>query len=65
MDTRPIDSSADIEVTYAKPAGIDFWLPSQMVELYEGVVSAINIRPTSGRTVTSVSTVCASGRTAA
>lgn len=52
MDARPIDSSADIEVTYSKPAGINLWLPSQMVELYEGVVTAINIRPTSGRTVT-------------
>ena len=52
MEMRPIDSSADIEVTYRKPDGIDLWLPSQMVELYEGVVTTINIRPTSGRTIT-------------
>jgi hypothetical protein len=38
MDTRPIDSSADIEVTYRKPAGIDLWLPAQMTELYEGPI---------------------------
>ena len=52
MDTRPIDSSADIEVTYKKPEGIDLWLPSQMTELYEGPVQTLRIRPTSGRTVT-------------
>ena len=52
MDTRPIDSSADIEVTYKKPDGIDLWLPSQMTELYEGPIQSMRIRPTSGRTVT-------------
>ena len=52
MDSRPIDSSADIEVTYKKPDGIDLWLPSQMTELYEGPIQSIRIRPTSGRTVT-------------
>ena len=55
MDTRPIDSSADIEVTYKKPDGIDLWLPSQMTELYEGPIQSARIRPTSGRTVTKAS----------
>jgi hypothetical protein len=55
MDTRPIDSSADIEVTYKKPDGLDLWLPSQMTELYEGPIQSMRIRPTSGRTVTKAS----------
>jgi hypothetical protein len=54
MDTRPIDSSADIEVTYRKPAGIDLWLPAQMTELYEGPIFLKN-RPASGRTTTRAS----------
>jgi len=52
MDTRPIDSSADIEVTYKKPDGMDVWLPSQMAELYEGPIQTMQIRATAGRTVT-------------
>jgi hypothetical protein len=52
MDTRPIDSSADIEVTYKKPDGIDLLLPSQMTELYQGPIQSLQIRPTTGRTVT-------------
>lgn len=51
MDTRQIDSSADIEVTYRKPPGIDVWLPSQMVELYEGPID-VGVRPTSARAAT-------------
>lgn len=54
MDTRPLDSSADIEVTYKKPAGMDLWLPAQMTEMYEGPIT-IRIRPTSGRSVTRAS----------
>jgi len=54
MDTRPIDSSADIEVTYRKPTGIDLWLPAQMTELYEGPIFLKN-RPASGRTTTRAS----------
>lgn len=49
MDTRPIDSSADIEVTYKKPDGMDLWLPSRMDELYEGPITTPRIRTTSGR----------------
>ena len=52
MDTRPIDSSADIEVTYKKPDGIDLWLPSHMDELYEGPITAMRIRTTTGRSTT-------------
>ena len=55
MDSRPIDSSADIDVTYKKPQGIDIWLPSQMTELYEGPIQSLRIRPTSGRTLTKAS----------
>jgi hypothetical protein len=54
MDARPIDSSADIEVTYRKPAGIDVWLPVQMVELYEGPIMLRN-HPASGRASTRAS----------
>jgi hypothetical protein len=50
----PIDSSADIEVTYRKPAGIDLWLPAQMVELYEGPIN-IRMKTTSGRSSTRAS----------
>ena len=52
MDTRPIDSSADIEVTYKKPAALDLWLPSRMDELYEGPITAMQIRTTTGRSTT-------------
>ena len=44
--------SADIEVTYKKPDGIDLLLPSQMTELYQGPIQSLQIRPTTGRTVT-------------
>jgi hypothetical protein len=33
-----LESEADIEVTYAKPAGIDLWFPSAMTELYQGPI---------------------------
>jgi hypothetical protein len=33
-----LESEADIEVTYAKPAGIDLWFPASMVELYQGPI---------------------------
>ena len=55
MDTTPIDSSADIEVTYKKPDGIDLWLPSQMSELYVGPITAMQIRTTTGRSTTRAS----------
>ncbi|MEP6782874.1 MAG: hypothetical protein ABI983_04335 [Acidobacteriota bacterium] len=54
MDTHPIDSSADIEVTYRKPPGIDVWLPAQMAELYEGPIFLKN-HPASGRASTRAS----------
>ena len=49
MDTRPIDSSADIEVTYKKPDGMDLWLPSRMEEMYVGPIQTMQIRTTTGR----------------
>jgi hypothetical protein len=52
MDTRPIDSSADIEVTYRKPDGMDLWLPSRMEEEYVGPITTMQIRTTSGKTIT-------------
>jgi hypothetical protein len=54
LTPNPIDSSADIEVTYAKPAGIDLWLPAQMVELYEGPIN-IRMKTTTGRSSTRAS----------
>jgi hypothetical protein len=54
MIPNPIDSSADIEVTYAKPAGIDLMLPAQMVELYEGPIN-IRMKTTTGRSSTRAS----------
>lgn len=51
METKQIDSSADIEVTYRKPPGIDLWLPAQMNELYEGPID-VGVRPTSARSST-------------
>jgi hypothetical protein len=51
----PINTSADIEVTYRKPAGIDLWLPAEMLELYEGPVSGVGMRTTGSRSVTRAS----------
>jgi len=33
---QKFESEADIDVTYAKPPGIDLWFPASMVELYQG-----------------------------
>ena len=52
LTTQRIDSSADIEVTYKKPAGMDLWLPSRMDEEYVGPITTMQIRTTSGKTVT-------------
>lgn len=51
MDVRRLDSSADVDVTYRRPAGIDLWLPATMVEFYEGPVY-LRQRPVIGRAVT-------------
>ena len=45
------ESEADIEVTYAKPAGIDLWFPASMVELYQGPIK-IKVTPVMARATT-------------
>lgn len=55
MTTQRIDSSADIEVTYKKPEGMDLWLPWRMDEEYVGPITTMQIRTTSGKTVTKAS----------
>lgn len=46
-----IESSADIEVTYRRPEGMTLWLPSTMVELYEGPIR-IKAKSMAGRSTT-------------
>jgi hypothetical protein len=46
-----LESEADIEVTYAKPAGIDVWFPSSMVELYQGPIK-VKVTPVMARATT-------------
>lgn len=38
LNPTRLDSSADIEVTYQRPPGMDLWLPATMVERYEGPI---------------------------
>ena len=45
------ESEADIEVTYAKPPGIDLWFPVSMVELYQGPIK-IKVTPVIARATT-------------
>lgn len=46
-----MESEADIEVTYAKPAGLDLWFPATMVELYQGPIK-VKVTPVMARTTT-------------
>jgi hypothetical protein len=46
-----MESEADIEVTYAKPAGIDMWFPASMVELYTGPIK-VKVTPVMARATT-------------
>jgi hypothetical protein len=46
-----IESSADIDVTYRRPADLALWLPSTMVELYEGPIR-VTARSFTGRATT-------------
>ena len=46
-----MESEADIEVTYAKPAGIDLWFPASMVELYQGPIK-VKVTPVMARATT-------------
>lgn len=46
-----IETLADIEVTYRQPDGMTLWLPSTMVELYEGPIR-IKAKSIAGRSTT-------------
>ena len=46
-----MESEADIEVTYAKPPGIDLWIPASMVELYQGPIK-VKVTPVMARATT-------------
>lgn len=51
VETTKMQSEADIEVTYAKPAGIDLWFPASMVELYQGPIK-VKVTPVMARATT-------------
>ena len=46
-----MESEADIEVTYARPPGIDLWFPASMVELYQGPIK-VKVTPVMARATT-------------
>jgi hypothetical protein len=46
-----MESEADIEVTYAKPGGIDVWFPATMTELYVGPIK-VKVTPVMARSTT-------------
>lgn len=46
-----VESEADIDVTYKRPAGIALWLPATMVEVYHGPI-VLKARPVAGRATT-------------
>ena len=46
-----MESEADIEVTYAKPPGIELWFPATMVELYQGPIK-VKVTPVMARATT-------------
>ena len=45
------ESEAHIEVTYAKPPGIDLWFPASMVEFYQGPIK-VKVTPVMARATT-------------
>jgi hypothetical protein len=51
VETIKMESEADIEVTFAKPAGLDFWFPASMVELYQGPIK-VKVTPVMARATT-------------
>jgi hypothetical protein len=51
INVDKFESQADIEVTYAKPAGIDLWFPVSMVELYQGPIK-VKVTPVMARATT-------------
>jgi hypothetical protein len=46
-----MESEADIEVTYARPPGIDLWFPASMTELYNGPIK-VKVTPVMARATT-------------
>jgi hypothetical protein len=46
-----MESEADIEVTYAKPPGLDLWFPASMTELYQGPIK-VKVTPVMARATT-------------
>jgi len=52
MSSRDLETNAEIEVTYKSNAELGLWLPSEMVEQYQGPVYGIVRAPTEGRTST-------------
>ena len=51
INMNKMESEADIEVTYAKPAGIDVWFPASMTELYVGPIK-VKVTPLMARSTT-------------
>ena len=44
----PLESTADIEVTYRRDEKIGMWLPARMAEEYQGAIPQINNAPILG-----------------
>jgi hypothetical protein len=55
MSSRELETNAEIEVTYKHSPELGLWLPSEMVEQYQGPVYGILRAPTEGRTSTKAS----------
>jgi hypothetical protein len=51
ISSSKMESEADIEVTFAKPPGIDLWFPATMVELYQGPIK-VKVTPVMARATT-------------
>lgn len=51
LDSRELETNADIEVTYKKEAAMGLWLPSEMTEQYQGPIYGFKA-PGDGRTTT-------------
>ena len=51
LDSRELETNADIEVTYKKDAAMGLWLPSEMTEQYQGPIYGLKA-PADGRTTT-------------
>jgi hypothetical protein len=51
ISSSKMESEADIEVTFAKPPGIELWFPATMVELYQGPIK-VKVTPVMARATT-------------